>query len=567
LPPHAIAARRSLSPLDIHFSTKKKIMKKIALLVMLFCYSVAFAQYDPANPAPKSVLELERLPVELVQVLAETITGAELERHLTILASDEFEGRETGTEGQRKAAEYIAEIFESYELPKIGDDNSYFQKIAFTAEYWKEIEMSINGEKVKHFRDFYSFPATNSDREGISVDEVVFLGYGIDADNYSDYEGVDVAGKVILIYAGEPVDGDNISYITGTAQNSEWTTNWRKKIRLAREKGVSAVLIIDPDFRVNVDTYRREILNTRLSIGAGEDAGQNYANNCHISTNAAKMIIGKNFNKVVKARTKIQKKGEPRNMALPCDFRLTQRKQTRQLLGENVLGYIEGTDPALKDQLVVITAHYDHLGKRGNAVYNGADDNGSGTSAVLEVTQAFVEARKQGFGPRRSVLVMLVSGEEKGLLGSQYYVENPVFPLENTVVNVNVDMVGRVDEAHQGNPEYIYVIGSDRLSTELHQINETANATYTQLELDYTYNADDDPNRYYYRSDHYNFAEKGIPAIFYFSGTHEDYHQPSDTVDKIDFEKMEKIGRLVFYTSWELANRDKRIEVNVKGRN
>jgi Zn-dependent M28 family amino/carboxypeptidase len=270
---------------------------------------------------------------------------------------------------------------------------------------------------------------------------------------------------------------------------------------------------------------------------------------------------------VVKARTKIQKKGEPRNMALPCDFRLTQRKQTRQLLGENVLGYIEGTDPALKDQLVVITAHYDHLGKRGNAVYNGADDNGSGTSAVLEVTQAFVEARKQGFGPRRSVLVMLVSGEEKGLLGSQYYVENPVFPLENTVVNVNVDMVGRVDEAHQGNPEYIYVIGSDRLSTELHQINETANATYTQLELDYTYNADDDPNRYYYRSDHYNFAEKGIPAIFYFSGTHEDYHQPSDTVDKIDFEKMEKIGRLVFYTSWELANRDKRIEVNVKGRN
>ena len=159
---------------------------------------------------------------------------------------------------------------------------------------------------------------------------------------------------------------------------------------------------------------------------------------------------------------------------------------------------------------------------------------------------------------------MLVTAEEKGLLGSEYYTARPVFPLESTVANINVDMVGRVDEKYQDNPDYIYVIGSDRLSTELHQINEQANDTYMHLTLDYTYNEPNDPNRYYYRSDHYNFAEKGIPAIFYFNGTHDDYHRASDTVEKINFAKMEKIGRLVFYTAWELANRDKRIEVDVK---
>jgi Zn-dependent M28 family amino/carboxypeptidase len=242
-------------------------------------------------------------------------------------------------------------------------------------------------------------------------------------------------------------------------------------------------------------------------------------------------------------------------------------KNTRQLIGSNVLGYVEGIDPNLKNEVVVVTAHYDHLGSRGESIFNGADDNGSGTTTVLEVAESFAQAKAAGAGPRRSVLFMLVSGEEKGLLGSQYYAEFPIFPIENTVANVNVDMVGRVDKKYEDNPNYIYVIGSDRLSTELHEINETANKTYTNLVLDYTYNDDNDPNRYYYRSDHYNFAKKGIPAIFYFNGTHEDYHRPSDTIEKINFEKMEKIGKLVFYTTWELANREKRIEVNVTGRN
>jgi Zn-dependent M28 family amino/carboxypeptidase len=186
---------------------------------------------------------------------------------------------------------------------------------------------------------------------------------------------------------------------------------------------------------------------------------------------------------------------------------------------------------------------------------------------VMELAQAFAEAKKAGAGPRRSVLFLLVSGEEKGLLGSEFYSEHPVFPLENTVADVNVDMIGRTDKKHRDDPNYIYVIGADRLSTMLHKINEAANQQFVNLELDYTYNAEDDPNRFYYRSDHYNFAKHGIPSVFFFSGTHEDYHRPTDTVDKIMFDKMVKIGQLVFYTTWELANRDERIQVDVPQEN
>jgi Zn-dependent M28 family amino/carboxypeptidase len=274
-------------------------------------------------------------------------------------------------------------------------------------------------------------------------------------------------------------------------------------------------------------------------------------------------MLGKQYKQVVKARRRLVKSGKLKPVTVPVNLQLKQEKSIRQLLGENVLGFIEGSDPELKSEVLVVTAHYDHIGRRGDDIFNGADDNGSGTSTILELAQAFETAKIQGNGPRRSVLFMLVSGEEKGLLGSAYYVNHPLFPLERTIANINVDMVGRIDEEHAGNPNYIYVIGSDRLSTDLHRINENANRQFVGLELDYTYNAESDPNRYYYRSDHYNFAERGIPAIFFFNGTHADYHRATDTIDKINFEKMEKIGRLVFHTAWELANRDERIKVDV----
>ena len=223
---------------------------------------------------------------------------------------------------------------------------------------------------------------------------------------------------------------------------------------------------------------------------------------------------------------------------------------------------MQGKHPERKKEHIVVTAHFDHLGKRGEDIFNGADDNASGTAAILEIAEAFATASAFGQRPDRSIIFLLVSGEEKGLLGSKFYTDHPIIPLEETMVNVNIDMVGRVDSKHE-NPNYIYVIGADRLSTTLHDVNEQVNASYENLELDYTYNEPDDPNRYYYRSDHYNFALNNIPAIFFFNGTHADYHRPSDTAEKINFDKMSKISRHIFHLIWELANREEAIEVNV----
>lgn len=233
----------------------------------------------------------------------------------------------------------------------------------------------------------------------------------------------------------------------------------------------------------------------------------------------------------------------------------------KMIKGENVLAFIEGSD--LKEEIVVITAHYDHLGMHENIVFNGADDDGSGTAATMEIAEAFMIAKKEGNGPRRSILIMTVSGEEKGLLGSKYYTDNPIYPLENTVANLNIDMIGRVDDWHE-NGDYVYLIGSDMLSMDLHNLSEEVNKKYIGINLDYRFNSEDDPNQYYYRSDHYNFAKSNIPVIFYFNGVHEDYHKKTDTVEKIDFEKLQRISRLIFLTAWEIANREERIVLDKK---
>ena len=224
---------------------------------------------------------------------------------------------------------------------------------------------------------------------------------------------------------------------------------------------------------------------------------------------------------------------------------------------QNVMAFIKGSEKP--NEIIVLSAHYDHVGVKKGKVYNGADDDGSGTVAMLEMAQAFQKAVKDGNGPKRSILILHVTGEEIGLYGSKYYTENPIFPLENTVVNLNTDMIGRIGSEKEGNDNYVYLIGSDKLSQELHDLSEAVNKKYTNLELDYTYNDDNDPNRFYYRSDHYNFAKNDIPVIFYFNGTHDDYHQASDTPDKIEYDLLTKRAKLIFLTAWEIANREGRI--------
>ncbi len=544
-------------------------MKRIILNLLILCLgstTILAQSIDAAREAQEfnKKRKAEKEAVAFVEEIAATITADDLRKHLTIIASDEFEGRETGEVGNEKAANYIAEEFKGMGLPAIGENNSYFQPVIFTWTRWNSVSMEVNGKSYRHLWDYITFPERNNHQPEIETDEVIFLGYGIDSKKYSDYKGVDVKDKVILIYKGEPINRKGKSKVTGKKNTSEWSENWDKKLIAAKKHGVKTVLIIENEIQKMLGENRKFLIGPKITLGEDGQASVNYANSYFISTNVAKKIMGSSYKKVVKARKKMQKRGRSKAVRIPCSIKLKQDKYQRQLIGNNVMGYVEGSDPKLKDELVVLTAHYDHLGKKGDDIFNGADDNGSGTSTIMEVAQAFATAKKEGKGPRRSVLLMLVTGEEKGLLGSQYYVEKPVFPLANTVVDINVDMVGRVDNKYKDNPNYVYVIGSDRLSTELHDINEAVNDKFTNLTLDYTYNAESDPNRYYYRSDHYNFAEKGIPAIFYFNGTHADYHRSTDTVEKINFEKMEKIGRLVFHTAWEIANRDKRIVVDVK---
>ncbi|MRT18072.1 M28 family peptidase [Vitellibacter sp. q18] len=230
---------------------------------------------------------------------------------------------------------------------------------------------------------------------------------------------------------------------------------------------------------------------------------------------------------------------------------------------ENVVAFIKGSEKP--DEIVIISAHLDHVGKDedGN-IFNGADDDGSGTVSILEIAQAFQQAVKDGNGPKRSLLFLHVTGEEIGLYGSRYYTENPLFPLENTVCDLNIDMIGRIDPDKQDNPNYIYLIGSNKLSQELQDVSTAVNDKYTQLELDYKFDDPNDPNRFYYRSDHYNFAKNNVPIIFYFNGVHEDYHKITDTPDKIEYDLMAKRARLIFLTAWEIANRDQRIALDKK---
>lgn len=229
---------------------------------------------------------------------------------------------------------------------------------------------------------------------------------------------------------------------------------------------------------------------------------------------------------------------------------------------ENIWAFIKGSEKP--EEVIVVSAHYDHVGIKNGDIYNGADDDGSGTVALLEIAQAFEIAKKEGHGPKRSILFFHATGEEHGLLGSEYYSQNPLFPFENTIADINIDMIGRRDVEHPNTNNYVYIIGADRLSSDLDAICSIANAKYIQMDLDYRFNALSDPNHFYERSDHYNFAKHGIPSVFLFNGVHADYHKKTDTVEKIEFDALTKRAQLAFTIAWELANRENRPVVDKK---
>ncbi len=491
---------------------------------------------------------------------AQTITQADLKAHLEVLASDAYEGRETGTAGQKKAAQYIRQAFASYALagivPAAVSQDPYLQPFALEKSKYGSFRLAGKGKvELQLLQDFFSIQGLLTEQRKAKM---VFAGYGMDTDKYSDYQNIDPQGKVLVMLMGEPKDSAGIYLATGTKQKSI-ASQPDKKIAVAKEKGALGVILLYESNEIleNVLTnYADYFSQPRLGF---PDPDKTFA--LYSAPERVASLFGKQkakFNAYLEALLK-----DPTNVpakAPQAKITLLPKASIEKVGSENVLAFLEGTDK--KDEILVITAHYDHIGISPNGeINNGADDDGSGTVAVLEMAQAFAAAKAAGHGPRRSILFMTVSGEEKGLLGSEYYSDNPILPLHQTITNLNIDMIGRVDPKYEdeNNPNYIYIIGSNMLSDSLHRLSERTAAAYGEVSLDYRYNDKDDPNRFYYRSDHYNFAKHNIPVIFYFNGTHADYHKPSDTVEKIHFPKMEKVARLIFLTAWQIANQEERI--------
>ena len=518
-------------------------MKKLFILpLIIFCVS-AFAQNDDAAK------------------FAAFIDTSLLQKHLTIIASAEMEGRETGTEGQRKAAAYIEGQFKALGLQTASGLNGYQQFYPLYQDSMISSTVKTDDYNAVFGIDFI-IPCNTNESAKFKSKKIVFAGYGIEDKNYSDYANLNVKGKIIIIVLGEPKTNGNY-LVSGTSRSSDWTfPGLSKKITLAANKGAAGVLVINP---------AQEIFSQRMIDGAkktnvyfpreSKDKKVNYA---MISNAYAKKLIGSKADSILKKAKANAAFTTADAWQKKMKISYAYEKYRTTVNASNVLGVIEGTDK--KDEYVFLTGHYDHLGKHDGKIYYGADDDGTGTVGVMAMATAFAKARAEGKGPRRTIVFMTVSGEEKGLLGSEYYSDHPVYPLDKTSADLNTDMVGRIDtERKTGDTlNYVYVVGHDKLSSDLQGINEGANNKYTGLKLDYKFDDPNDPNRIYFRSDHYNFARKGIPVLFFYDGMLKaDYHKPTDTVEKISWALYEKRVRMIFHTAWEIANRDEMLKRDI----
>ncbi|MEJ0031659.1 MAG: M28 family peptidase [Bacteroidota bacterium] len=473
------------------------------------------------------------------QSYASIVEPKALKENLSIIASDAMEGRFTGSRGQKMAAAFIADHFERLGLKAI-NNGSYYQPFNLYSYKQGEISIASATKKFSTHEDVVYYGTADSG--GPKQVEVVFVAGGSE----DDLVQVVVKDRVPLLIAPDLEFGKVIPIVN--------------KLKAS---GAATVMIYsmvpDEEYRTFMEELQGTLSSGRTSLHrASADEVQVYI--------VSKAVVENMFGSFDKLKPVIagQKKNALKKMK-PVKATLTAQITESTIKTENVMGYLEGTDK--KDEVLLITAHYDHIGVAngtgGDWVNNGADDDGSGTVSVLQLATAFTQAKKDGHGTRRSILFMTVAAEELGLYGSEYYTDtNPVIPLEKTVADLNIDMVGRWDPQHAGKAPYVYVIGADKLSSELQEISVRNNEKYTKLEFDYTYNDENHPSNLYHRSDHWNFAKHRVPIIFYFDGIHEDYHKPSDEVSKIDFDLLAKRGQCVFYTAWEIANRDGRLKVD-----
>lgn len=447
--------------------------------------------------------------------LSNLVLPQSLQSTLNVLAADSMEGRETGTEGERRAANFIAKKFKSFGLAP-GNKGSYFMPFTLIQYELESAELKLNGNSIQLHTDFV-------------------------VSTQSPFTGTQVSDDVLLFLNNNLLDTANLH-------------NIKNKI----------ILIKDPTSRVDFAKFINYIKrkNAVGCIVVKKELPKNTsANQSNLSFNESKnnffiiQITNDVFN-IIKQKANIL--NENLLTDAPIRFELNSKFKKNSIQSANVIAVLKGSKQT--NDYVFVTSHYDHLGIKNGVIYNGADDDGSGSASVIEIAKAFSEAKKQGIIPKKNIVFMTVSGEEKGLLGSEYYSKHPIFPLANTSVDLNIDMVGRIDPDYKGDSlNYVYIIGDDKLSSQLNPITNEINTQFTKLELDRKYNDLKDPNRFYYRSDHYNFASKGVPIIFYFNGVHADYHKPTDKVEKINFELMSKRVKLILLTAWKMANMDKNL--------
>ena len=484
-------------------------MRKLLVLFLSFVTVIAVAQGIDANTAAKA------------------ITAAGLKEHLSIIASAEMQGRETGTEGERKAAAYLTSQYKKFKL-KPGNNGSYSLPFTLYQDKVLSSTLKVNGEPYTLDKDYW-VNASSVPQKSLNTNAIIFVG-----NDFNDKSTVDVKGKLLVA--------------TESKERSMY------KIMAAQKLGALGIIIIannNPSYPSN--------LSGRLSLKSS--AASNFVS-MTVSKSLGSRLLGgsKDFSD--------QELADLPKGVFSTTIDWTAERANSEVPSADIMAVLPSKEKT--DEYMFITSHYDHEGIKNGVIYYGADDDGSGTTSVVAIAHAFAEASKKGFSPKRNIVFMNVSGEEKGLLGSQYYSEHPVYPLEKTSVDLNIDMVGRIDPTYKGDSmNYVYVIGEDKLSSDLLPITDKVNKNYN-MELDRRFNDPKDQNRFYYRSDHYNFAAKGVPVIFYFNGTHKDYHRPTDTVEKINFDLMEKRVRLIFETAWEMATREDMLKrdlpLNMPGR-
>ena len=475
---------------------------------------------------------------KILMEASKSIKIDELKEKMYAYSSDEFDGRGTPSEGQKLAVDYLVNHYKNLGIKSVKTD-TYLQTVPLQLEEKPDISLNISDQKFIYYRDYVSY-LNGPDREYKSED-IIFVGYGIDDPNYSDYKNIDVKGKVVVAIGGEPKDKNDEYFINGK-NKSKWSLLRQEidnKKRVARSNGALAIIIIDNYLH---SRYSGRYRNSDMGFAEKRMLlSNNEENNLQVLLFPEKF---KNF--LVKDN---------------LTFNMSFKKNIKKISADNVAAIIEGSE--FPDEYVILTAHLDHVLPKNGKIYNGADDNGSGTVAMLEIAESFALAKQMGKELKRSIVFLHVTAEERGLLGSKYYTDyDPLVPIKQTIANLNMDMMGRADpERGVRNLNYVYIIGSDVLSDDLHDINIDANK-YSNLELDFRFNGIDHPDQFYYRSDHFHFIKNNIPAIFYFSGVHEDYHQPTDTAEKILYEPYKRRVKLIFHTAWELANRDDKISLN-----